>query len=38
MCIDNVEVWFWIVNWQISSIFDSYLPVFPFQDNKLSKS
>ena len=26
VCIDIVEIWFEIVNWQTSSIFDSYLP------------
>ena len=26
LCIDIVEIWFWIANGQISSIFDSYLP------------
>ena len=26
MCIDIVEIWFGIVNGQISSVFDSYLP------------
>ena len=37
MFIDIVEIWFWIVNGQISSIFDSYLlmtcPLFSFQDD-----
>ena len=27
VCIDIVEIWFGIVNGQILSIFDSYLPV-----------
>ena len=26
MCIGIVEIWFGIAHWQISSIFDSYLP------------
>ena len=26
MCIDFVDIWFWIVNEQIMSTFDSYLP------------
>ena len=26
MCIDIVEIWFGIVNGQISSMFDSFLP------------
>ena len=26
ICIDIVEIWFWITNGQSSSIFDSYLP------------
>ena len=31
MCIDIVEIWFGIANGQISSIFDSYLPMtFPY--------
>ena len=25
ICIDIVEIWFWIANGQISSIFDSHL-------------
>ena len=40
MCIDIVEIWFWISNRQISSIFDSYLPatfIFSFLDDDLSK-
>ena len=27
LCIDIVEIWFWIGNGQILSIFDSYLPM-----------
>ena len=27
VCIDIVEIWFGVGNGQISSIFDSYLPV-----------
>ena len=27
VCIDIVEIWYGIVNGQVSSIFDSYLPV-----------
>ena len=26
MCIDIIEIWVGIANWQISSIFNSYLP------------
>ena len=26
MCIDTVEIWFWIANGQISSVIESYLP------------
>ena len=40
MCIDIVEIWFGIVNGQISSIFDSYLLVtsmFSFTDDNFSK-
>ena len=40
MCIDIVEIRFWIANGQISSIFDSYLPAihpFFFLDDNLSK-
>ena len=41
MCIDIVEIWFGIVNGQISSKFDgiicSYTTKFSFPDDKLSK-
>ena len=40
MCIDIVEIWFWIANGQIASIFDGYLPetpIFSFLDYNLSK-
>ena len=40
MCIDIVEIWFGIVNGQISAVFDSYLPAiskFSFPDDNFSK-
>ena len=39
ICIDIVEIWFRIANGQISSVFDSYLPVsdFSFPDDNLNK-
>ena len=40
VCIDIVEIWFGIVNGQILSIFDSYLPtirLFSFSDDNFSK-
>ena len=37
MCIDIVEIWFGIANGQISSNFDSCLPIFTFPDDNLSK-
>ena len=27
VCIDIVNIWFWIADGQITSVFDSYLPV-----------
>ena len=38
MCIDNVEIWYEIVNGQISSNFDGVdTPIFSFPDDKLCK-
>ena len=42
VCIDIVDICFWIANGRISSIFDSYLPacntsVFYFQHNNFRK-
>ena len=41
MCIDIVDIWLWIANGQISSIFDKVIcsphHIFSFPDNNLSK-
>ena len=41
MCIDIVEIWFWIANGQISSNFYGLsardTPIFSFPDDNLSK-
>ena len=43
MCIDIVEIWFWIADGQISSIFDRVIcwcqvHIFAFMDDNLSKN
>ena len=47
MCIDILEILFWIANWQMSSMFEKFIrpsicrssarPFFSFPDDNLSK-
>ena len=38
MCIDNVEIWFWIANGQIYTELSARdTPIFLFPDNNLNK-